>query len=76
MVKIILKRNPDGEISYEELIDGLRTGNEEEIKKGLFSNGKGLGLLGFLEQLSTIFITTTITMTSLLMKTTTMSLLM
>ena len=43
----IINALPDGEISYEELIDGLRTGNEEEIKKGLFSNGKGLGLLGF-----------------------------
>ena len=32
---IILKRNPDGEISYEELIDGLRTGNEEEFKKSV-----------------------------------------
>ena len=31
----------DGEISYEELIDGLRTGNEEEIKKGFSATAKG-----------------------------------
>ena len=31
---IIRKLNPDGEISYEELIDGLRTRNEEEFCSG------------------------------------------
>ena len=37
----IINALPDGEISYEELIDGLRTGNEEEIKKGFSATVKG-----------------------------------